>query len=89
MDPTTMVTTISAVLGAIGVGYITFVSTRSDRRLAEFEKALLTQAEIRERVRSHEAAISELRSDSNEVRIVLADVREQLAFIRASIQNRS
>jgi len=81
-----MVTTIAAVLGALGIGWVTFVANRSDRRLAEFEKSLLTQAEIRERVRSHEAAIADLRTESSEIRTLVSDIREQLAFIRASIQ---
>ena len=82
------VTSLTAILGALGVAYLSFMATRTDRRLAQFESSLITQAEIRERVRAHDIAIAELRSEAMEVRGVLSKISEELAFIRATVQKR-
>ncbi len=82
------IATIVGIVAAIGAAYLSFLVRRADRRIAKFEELFVQQAELREKVRVNTATLAELRSETNESRNVLSTVREQLAYIRASIDSR-
>ena len=82
------IATIVGIVAAIGAAYLSFLGRRADRRIAKFEDLFVQQAELREKVRVNTATLAELRAETNESRNVLSTVREQLAYIRASIDSR-